>query len=138
MSSIWTADEIARVLRARFELRNAPLPMVVEFFPDNAEADRHYRPRVRMRVSILVPDRDSGQRTCVCQEGWVTLRDMEDGNAVHIVRDAIHMLMAHEIDEAFHWDGERVFDPHRHDKAPPIKTPAEIARMFNAWTPPKP
>jgi len=72
-------------------------------------------------ISARVPDRDNPTSANLITVGqsfrlpeWV---NMEFGRS--FLRDCVHELETHEMDENILFDGERVFDPHKDDEVWP-------------------
>lgn len=81
-----------------------------------------------VNVEMWVSDRDNGQTKMITFAGlptghvtWWTGKDKGGKDwtpreAVAHIYDTIREAVLHELDEAFHYCGERVFDPHEREK----------------------
>lgn len=111
--SLFDGPSIKRLMRIveAIELRHFVLPefgMWIEW--------RFEEPRLRM--TYVVPDRDTGKPIELMNEvpvphyfleGSVTYEDDEVRRWLH---DSVNDLLTHELNEAWHIAGVRVFDPH--------------------------
>lgn len=63
----------------------------------------------RVRVFMLMPDRDTGEKVKITQE---MLWPQADPPPIEFVEQCVHQLALHEAKEAFFVDGKRFNDPH--------------------------
>lgn len=95
---------------ARADFRHFSLPLAIE-------ARRHEKNGVvayQIEVRTVVKERDTGGLSLVILDKTVPVARVHEAwkAAYHLVR----RLMLHEVDEAFHLDDERIYDPHAKDE----------------------
>jgi len=83
----------------RLELRNFPWPVKISVSGG------------WVRLEWLVPDRDSGGQMCITDSFHLNYDPGFDSFA-RVVYRGLQSMLKHELDEAFHQDGVRVYDPH--------------------------
>lgn len=94
----------------KVDLRHFAFPIKLSVGYGSSEHD------IVIRASSWVQDRDTGRAIEVCRE--MELRplgpagDVDEQAMLYFVRRVIKELVEHEVDEAFHYDGKRVWDPH--------------------------
>lgn len=99
----------------KVELKNFPVPiriaaelMIAEFM-------------IHVGISYWAPDRVTGKRIQIAREETIRPQSLPGDNpknpyALFWLRRTLHEMMAHEIDEAFLFDGVRVYDPHVNER----------------------
>jgi hypothetical protein len=70
------------------------------------------RPYVQIQFEEI--DRFTGNSELQMCRKWYLSYHMTDSEVIRTVHKAIHTAMDHEVDEAFQYDGVRLFNPH-HD-----------------------
>lgn len=95
---------------ARANFRHFPLPLVIE-------ARRHMLDGVvayQLEARAIVKERNTGHPSMVIIDKTVPADRITEADfmAYRLVR----RLMLHEVDESFHFNGERTYDPHRNDE----------------------
>lgn len=98
---------------AACELRNFPLRLRV-----TASEATIPVAGVRVVAVMAVRDRDSGHEVEVAVSltiDWYRVSRMEREDVVDAVRTLLLEAVTHEFNEAWHVDGQRVNDPHRHE-----------------------
>jgi hypothetical protein len=117
------AAEWCRKQVTRFKMRNFTIPTEISIEPSSRYGLVY---SVILRITIQILDRQTGQPGPLTQlEEIPAPWQLSPTMFVDIVYNAIERLMIHEAREAFHVDGERVFDPHVgergyvHESAPP-------------------
>lgn len=101
------------ILAARTRMTNFGFPVA---FHTSAGTDHTL---ASVCVTLTVPDRASGFPLPVCSIGYLLRSTMTEKRWPSYIRKEIIRAVIHEIDEALHFDGHRVFDPHRHEKDSP-------------------
>lgn len=75
---------------------------------------------VDVAVFIDAPHRDTGKQGggvhMVFQVPYVFSESMDENHLARFIRDRLHDMMAHEMDESILVDGKRIFDPHGTEK----------------------
>lgn len=96
----------------KIALRNFPLRLTFEL--DAAgRGDCHV-----VWVVLHAQDRDSGRPCLVVRDverPWVVWDSLGARGSMEVIYQHARALVDHELAEAWHYDGERVFDPHRKD-----------------------
>lgn len=98
---VWVEE--ATALLARVELRNPAIPTTLQVTVDDSRSEYV----LVLVVTVEVLDRDTGEPA--------TLRHrlrVPGGDFLAFVRRAVRAVWVHELDEAWHVDGERVHNPH--------------------------
>lgn len=65
---------------------------------------------LRIEIVAMVPHRNSGEPIPLSTSRLLLADDPPA--ILQTVRDALHKLVMHEVDEALHFEDRRVFDPH--------------------------
>lgn len=107
-----TAEEFVQLLHSRIALKNFAIPVKFRVLRCDWTKPR----TVRWGILLRVPERETGEPTPLKFEyEWSEskLCFMDEDLVLRIVRVTLCEILRHEIDEAFHVDGARVFDPHR-------------------------
>ncbi len=70
-----------------------------------------------VKLTALAPDSlGSGREVNIVLDQMVSPYDAKNIDAAfHFLRGMVHKMLAHEADEAILVDGERKFDPHKHE-----------------------
>lgn len=96
----------------RVEFRNTSLPIEsVMFFP-SSERPGYWK----LKIALRNPDRDTGEMESFGTEWFIKKygksQPMTRKYVAQKVREIALDMLTHELDEALHVDGVRVFDPH--------------------------
>lgn len=94
---------------ARADFWHFPIPLVIE-------ARRHMLDGVvayQLEARAIVKERNSGHPSMVIIDKTVPAADIL--NAGQVAYYLVRRLMLHEVDESFHFDDIRVYDPHAQD-----------------------
>ncbi len=71
---------------------------------------------IQVRVSMMVPHRETGVMGPLAGEMMLNMRSLEREGIRHfhrMVHEYVRSLVAHELDECYRVDGELMFDPHK-------------------------
>lgn len=118
--------EMVRENVARLEVRHFPYPVRWSVESDG--------PNVLIHLDAEVRDRDTGVRFSSRRTAPLTLMNaIQPGALVKQMRRLLHTFVSHEVDEALHLEGHRVFDPHPQPRA--VDPMVGIERLFTspAW-----
>ncbi len=117
-------DDAALIRRAhlfvemlnKVTLKNFPLPISVKA---EVGIDTFI---IHVAISYWAPDRDTGERIKIARQEAIrpvslpTSDDPKNPYALFWLRRTLREMMAHEIEEAFHFAGVRLYDPHAKER----------------------
>lgn len=94
-------------LSSRYRLKNFPIPVQIQF------EDRYGSPT--LLITFMVPDRNTGKPAQISSSYPIDsirlIAQLDD-----VVYREVRRAVQHEVDEAWHVDDRRVFDPHRGER----------------------
>jgi len=105
---------------SRFSLRNFPFPVRITLAPLRVCYEQK---AMMIRVLWMVVERDAPygthpeRRNDVSQDIPIPAGVVDEQTFYMFIRRVLYEVATHEVDEAIHFSGERVFDPHDRDKS---------------------
>lgn len=70
-----------------------------------------------LKLEIQAPDAYEQRGTIpIITERRFYREDMDERRILELMRQMLHSILIHEADESIHYAGERIFDPHKHEK----------------------
>jgi hypothetical protein len=94
-----------RTIVSQIRMLNFPVRMRLDVRDDD--------PDPVLSCKLDLRDRTTGERIELDMVAALPSWIVDKAQALHIVRTHLINCMTHEIDEALHFDGTRVFDPHK-------------------------
>lgn len=122
-----TPEEFKRFVCERVTIRNPPFPIQIRArtlpYDAIAPGETIRRQTVAayemgaaiLTISVEVRDRATGEKLAIQFEQMIAgieLANWDEGMAITSIREHLHKVVTHEMDEALHVDGQRPFDPH--------------------------
>lgn len=114
--SIYEVGPWCEMQSSRFAMMHFPIPVKFGFEPDpQMLGPRNSITHVRLRLTIRTMDRQNGAGGTLITmivRPWPAPWTWQEDYLARMVFDSVREMMVHEVSEAFHVDGKRVFDPH--------------------------
>lgn len=111
-------EDRIRQLATNIELRRFPFPILSIHFVVEPDALDGACGTLRFQIESMLADRDDRKPRLVMFQSEIRISpddlwgDLMKEAVARYLRQALHMFVAHEVDECFYVDGGRVFDPH--------------------------